>query len=76
MAEPTVTIHQTANGYYFIENNIKYLNVKHGSTHTHRHTYWRKQWPAAWGIPPSPLGNDLKVCPHGSGMTAASPKQK
>jgi len=30
MAEATVTIHQTTNGYYFIENNIKYLNVKHG----------------------------------------------
>lgn len=32
MAKPTVTIHQTTNGYYFIENNIKYLNVKHERT--------------------------------------------
>lgn len=73
MAEPTVTIHQTANGYYFIENNIKYLNVKHGSAHTHR----QANTMAGSLLPsPAPLWNDLKVCPHGSGMTAASPKQK
>lgn len=45
-------------------------------THTGTHTGENNGQQLAGWIPPSPLGNDLKVCPHGSGMTAASPKQK